>query len=80
MHIDFREDQACSVPFTEITTRMEGNIWDFLTTNGWPVGLQSAILGSKKHVAFRFIVVDNSRSMIKRESYDVMSGGLRTRR
>jgi hypothetical protein len=59
---------------------MGDNIWDFLTTNGWPIGLQSAILGSKRHVAFRFIVVDNSRSMIKRESYDVMSGGLRTRR
>ena len=52
---------------------------DFLISQGWPVGLQNAILQSKKDVAFRFVVVDNSRSMLKRDYHEVTRDGIRTR-
>ena len=56
-----------------------GDLEDFLSSQGWPVGLQNAILESKKDVAFRFVVVDNSRSMLKRDYHEVMRDGIRTR-
>ena len=56
-----------------------GDLEDFLISQGWPVGIQNAILESKKDVAFRFIVVDNSRSMLKRDYHEVIRDGIRTR-
>lgn len=55
------------------------DIGDFLTAHGWPAGLETAIADSAKQVAYRFIVVDNSRSMLNRDSYDVVKDGLQTK-
>lgn len=56
-----------------------GDLEDFLIAQGWPVGLENAIIESKKEVAFRFVVVDNSRSMLKRDYHEVIRDGIRTR-
>jgi hypothetical protein len=34
---------------------------ELLAKDQWPVGFSKAILDSKESVAFRFVVVDNSR-------------------
>lgn len=46
----------------------------FLSDRGWPQGFDRAIQDSKDRVAFRFVVVDNSRSMLKRDSHLVYDG------
>lgn len=42
---------------------------DFMIKRNWPKGFEKAVADSKNHVAFRFIVVDNSKSMLKRDGH-----------
>ena len=37
------------------------------TKNGWPAGLKKCIQDTRTHVAFRWCIVDNSRSMLSRD-------------
>ena len=39
---------------------------DIVVSNKWPAGFANVIVQSKETVAFRFVIVDNSRSMLKR--------------
>lgn len=47
------------------------NIEEFLCENGWPKGIQKAVMNSKDRVAFRYIVVDNSHSMRRRYCHQI---------
>jgi hypothetical protein len=40
-----------------------------MVKNGLPAGLASTIVRSKSSIAFRFVVVDNSRSMLKLDGH-----------
>ena len=44
-----------------------------VVANKWPAGFAKTILDSKESVAFRFVVVDNSRSMLKRDGHRLVS-------
>jgi hypothetical protein len=47
-------------------------IEDFLHENGWPKGFEKAIIDSKERVAFRYMVVDNSHSMKRRDCHQIV--------
>ena len=42
---------------------------DTVVQNNWPAGFANVIVQSKETVAFRFVIVDNSRSMLKRDGH-----------
>ena len=42
---------------------------DTVVSNKWPSGFANVIVQSKEAVAFRFVIVDNSRSMLKRDGH-----------
>ena len=44
-----------------------------MANNGWPRGFASAIMESTSIVAFRFVVVDNSRSMLKLDGHRLVT-------
>jgi hypothetical protein len=43
------------------------NLKEFSAKKSWPIGFVKAIADSKEHIAFRFVIVDNSRSMLKQD-------------
>jgi hypothetical protein len=43
----------------------EEEVFEVLAENHWPTGFASYITKSKARVAFRYVIVDNSRSMSK---------------
>jgi hypothetical protein len=43
------------------------NLKEFSAKKCWPIGFVKAIADSKEHIAFRFVIVDNSRSMLKQD-------------
>ena len=49
------------------------NVKDFVARNRWPAGFAQSIMDSKDRVAFRFVVVDNSRSMLKQDGHRIVS-------
>lgn len=46
----------------------------FLEDKKWPLGFEGPILEVEDRVAFRYVVVDNSRSMMKRD-HDIVPDG-----
>lgn len=51
----------------------------FLEEKKWPLGFEGPILDVADKVAFRYVVVDNSRSMMKRDHNIVPEGFKGTR-
>ena len=49
------------------------NLKDFISRNRWPAGFAQSVMDSKDRVAFRFVVVDNSRSMLKQDGHRIVS-------
>ena len=41
---------------------------------GWPSGLNKIFIDSNEHIDLRFVIIDNSRSMLKRDSHMLMGG------
>ena len=52
-------------PIKDMTS--SGKLTEVVTGNKWPVAFSKCISESKKFVAFRYVIVDNSRSMLKRD-------------
>jgi DNA-binding transcriptional MerR regulator len=50
---------------------MADTLTEFMIKRKWPEGFRKAVSDSKNHVAFRFIVVDNSKSMLKRDGHNL---------
>lgn len=48
------------------------NLKDFTTKNRWPTGFAESIMESRDRVAYRFVVVDNSRSMLKHDGHRLL--------
>ena len=44
-----------------------------LQANTWPLGFETCIVESKQIVNMRFVIVDNSRSMLKRDGHRLIS-------
>lgn len=51
----------------------------FLTKNGWPSGLQEAVIKSCRKIPVRFYIVDDSGSMISNDGRRVMTHGGKSR-
>lgn len=49
------------------------NLKDFVCKNRWPAGFAQSIMSSKDHIGFRFVIVDDSRSMLKQDGHRVVS-------
>ena len=49
------------------------NLTDFVAKNRWPAGFAKCVKDSKDRIAFRFVVVDNSRSMLKQDGLRLVS-------
>lgn len=49
------------------------NLKEFSAKKSWPIGFVKAIADSKEYIAFRFVVVDNSRSMCRQDSFRLVS-------
>ena len=45
-----------------------------LVANGWPSGLGKTFMESNEHIDLRFVIIDNSRSMLKREAHRLIGG------
>ena len=50
------------------TTGMEG-VESFVSRSRWPTGFAKSISDSKNRVAHRFVLIDNSCSMLKQDGY-----------
>jgi hypothetical protein len=48
------------------------NLKDFVLKNRWPTGFADSIMESRDRVAYRFVVVDNSRSMLKHDGHRLL--------
>jgi hypothetical protein len=48
------------------------NLKDFVMKNRWPTGFADSIMESRNRVAYRFVVVDNSRSMLKHDGHRLL--------
>lgn len=48
------------------------NLRDFVIKNRWPIGFADSIMESRDRVAYRFVVVDNSRSMLKHDGHRLL--------
>ena len=44
-----------------------------LQQNSWPIGFANVIVKSKDVVGMRFVIVDNSRSMLKRDGHRLLN-------
>ena len=45
-----------------------------LEESGWPSGIGKTFLESNEHIGLRFIIIDNSRSMLKRDAHRLIGG------
>ena len=41
----------------------------FVSRSRWPTGFAECIMSSNDRVAYRFVVIDNSRSMLKQDGH-----------
>ncbi len=53
----------------------EVNAKEFLTDYKWPCGLQDALINSCKKIAIRFIIVDDSGSMLTEDGHRLVGTG-----
>ena len=51
---------------------MNTDIDDFIKQARWPSGFAQLVRETRKQVAFRFVVVDNSRSMLKHDGHRIV--------
>ena len=49
------------------------NLKDFVGKNRWPPGFAQSIMASKDDIGFRFVIVDDSRSMLKHDGHHIVS-------
>lgn len=42
---------------------------DVVSGYKWPAGFADSIMNSKNHIAYRFIILNNSKVMLKRDSH-----------
>ena len=57
-----------SRPVTSEMPGMEG-VKCFVSRSRWPTGFAESIMISNDRVAYRFVLIDNSRSMLKQDGY-----------
>ena len=48
---------------------------ELVCSHMWPKGFAKCIIEAKNYVAFRFIIVDNSRSMSKEDGHQLVNDG-----
>lgn len=48
------------------------SVEDLATTFGWPAGLADTVVKSNDTIAFRFVLVDNSRSMVNIDGHQLL--------
>ena len=48
------------------------SLLELTAAHNWPKGFAKCIIESKDAVAFRFVIVDNSRSMSKRDGHHLV--------
>ena len=64
------------VPGTVVATKNKmSSLQEVLAQHSWPIGFETCITQSKEIVAMRFVIVDNSRSMLKRDGHRLTKEG-----
>ena len=57
----------------------EAGAKEFLTVQGWPIGLQDSLIKSCKKCPLRFIIVDDSGSMMANDGHRLAVSGFQTK-
>lgn len=68
---------VAGVPGPAFAPMNERSACEFLTRHDWPLGLQNAFLRNLRNIPKRFIIVDDSGSMLANDGHRIVGNGTR---